>query len=433
MEKKAGYHILAIVVCILACVYSYSGDEMFSVGGFDFYFYLPIAVIIVLAALCAFLIAPNFARMEIVVKQLGIVLLPVIFPFVWSLMLWIIRGAGLVEIRKGIMTTAYLASGICMMAALVYITGENAVWWYLASLIIANSITAIIVVMSGGPGNFLGEFWTLLVTFAGETGELMKKMELHAITYALGCYLVYFGIENKNISKRWPLFMLSILCFLLGLKRIAVAAVLAAIVVGLIWNGLKHFPHVSRFLLRVAGILFLVSALAYVGAVFYGLYDYLEQIGINTSARADIYRMYRPYYKFSPSFLGNGLGWVEAQMNVWSSQTTDLVYHTHNDYLREYIELGMAGFLIWCCLRCHVQISSAKKRMGVAGEAVAFGLIVYMAITYTTDMTAMQSFINNSFAVILLSFQLRKRETERNSMMERENRRLSDPPGEHYG
>lgn len=74
-----------------------------------------------------------------------------------------------------------------------------------------------------------------------------------------------------------------------------------------------------------------------------------------------------------------------------------------------------------------------KKRMGVAGEAVAFGLIVYMAITYTTDMTAMQSFINNSFAVILLSFQLRKRETERNSMMERENRRLSDPPGEHYG
>ena len=48
-------------------------------------------------------------------------------------------------------------------------------------------------------------------------------------------------------------------------------------------------------------------------------------------------------------------------------------------------------------------------------------------------MTAMQSFINNSFAVILLSFQLRKRETERNSMMERENRRLSDPPGEHYG
>lgn len=53
MEKKAGYHILAIVVCILACVYSYSGDEMFSVGEFDFYFYLPIAVIIVLAALCS--------------------------------------------------------------------------------------------------------------------------------------------------------------------------------------------------------------------------------------------------------------------------------------------------------------------------------------------------------------------------------------------
>ena len=44
MEKKAVYHILAIVVCILACVYSYSGDEMFSVGEFDFYFYLPIAV-----------------------------------------------------------------------------------------------------------------------------------------------------------------------------------------------------------------------------------------------------------------------------------------------------------------------------------------------------------------------------------------------------
>lgn len=54
MEKKAGYHILAIVVCILACVYNYSGDEMFSVGGFDFYFYLPIAVIIVLQLFARF-------------------------------------------------------------------------------------------------------------------------------------------------------------------------------------------------------------------------------------------------------------------------------------------------------------------------------------------------------------------------------------------
>ena len=425
-EGKRGNAFLAFVAFLLSSAYNYFGGNMFSAGGFDFYLFLPIAAAGILICLAVFLVSPDLERMEILWKQMWVLLLPLIFPFLWSFVIWIANSANMVEIRKGVITTAYLMSGIGLMAALTYLAGENAVWIHLASLIVSNGVTMIIVMLDGGIGEFFRQLFALIVSFAEETGELMARLEIHGITYALGCYLVFFLVDTKTIKANKILFILTVFFFFTGLKRIALAGVLVAGLVGVLWMKLEKFPAISRFLYRLAGIGFLVLALAYVGAIFYGLYGLLEQLGINTSARADIYDMYKPYYSFSPIFLGNGIGWVEAQMSVWSETATDLVYNAHSEYLKQFIELGMAGFLIWCCLRCHFQISQASKKLGYRGGVIAFAMVTYIAATYATDTTATQVFINNAFGIILLSYRLKDRVKEKRIENEKVNRMRSE-------
>lgn len=419
--------VLSAVAFLLAAAYNYYGGNMFSAAGFDFYLFLPIAAGTILVCLVVFLVSPKLARMKILWEQMWILLLPLLFPFVWSFMIWISGSANLLELRKGIITTAYLASSIGMMAALAYLAGERAAWIHLLSLLVSNAVTMVTVMLDGGALEFCRQFWALISSFAHETGELMAKMEIHGITYALGCYLVYFALETKRSGTKKVLFILTLFFFFTGLKRIALAGVLLAAAAGLLWRRLERFPGLSRFLYRLAGGVFLVMALAYVGAIFYGLYDLLEQLGINTSARADIYDMYKPYYSFSPVFFGNGIGWVEAQMNIWSRTATDLVYNAHCEYLKQFIELGMAGFLIWCLLRFHLQVWHASKRLGYPGGVLAFAMLVYIAATYATDTTATQVFINNAFGIILLSYRLGSREKAMEKKMEKENRLLSEP------
>lgn len=419
--------VLLVIAFLLAVAYNYYGENMFSAAGFDFYMFLPIAAGAVLICLAVFLVSPRLARMKVLWEQMWILLLPLLFPFVWSFMIWILNSANLLELRKGVITTAYLASGIVMMAAIAYLAGEKASWLHLLSLVVSNAATMVRVMLDGGVVEFFRQLWALLSTLAQETGELMARLEIHGITYALGCYLVYFAVETRHIRRKKILFLLTLFFFFTGLKRIALAGVLLAAVVGLFWRKLERFSWLNRFLYRLAGVVFLVMALAYVGAIFYGLYDLLEQVGINTSARADIYDMYKPYYSFSPIFFGNGIGWVEAQMSIWSETATDLVYNAHCEYLKQFIELGMAGFLLWCLLRFHLQISHASRRLGYRGGVLAFAMLIYIAATYATDTTATQVFINNAFGSILLSYHLGNREKEKEREMERENRLLSEP------
>ena len=113
-------------------------------------------------------------------------------------------------------------------------------------------------------------------------------------------------------------------------------------------------------------------------------------------------------------------------MSVWSETATDLVYNAHSEYLKQFIELGMAGFLIWCCLRCHFQISQASKKLGYRGGVIAFAMVTYIAATYATDTTATQVFINNAFGIILLSYRLKDRVKEKRIENEKVNRMRSE-------
>lgn len=417
---------MMVCVCLFGVAYSYCEKMTFPFAGFEVYYILPIGAAVILFAMLAFLVKPRFARIQALLKQTGIILLPTVFPFVYSMMLWIAGGASEVTIRKGLISLAYSAGGICMMAAFVYMAGEKAATCYLLSLIIANVITMIGVIMEGGATAFLQELVALLVSFSKDTGPLMKQMELHGITYGIGCYLVYYGLRTRSEKRHFWIVLLSLFFFFMGLKRIAVAGVLFALMVGHFLRWLGAHRQWRSFLLKTVGVLFLIFILLYIGASYYGLYDYLETIGLDTKGRDRIYSIYSQYYDFSPVYMGKGMGWVKAQMLYWSEIGYEIVEHTHNTYVQEYIELGMSGFLIWCWLRCHCQVSYSFRNLGTEGGILAFSMIAYLAVTYITDATVLIYPVNNAFAVLLMSFCMSERERVCYRKLEMENRRRSE-------
>ena len=45
--------------------------------------------------------------------------------------------------------------------------------------------------MEGGIGDFLEEFYQLLVSFSAENGPLMQQLEINDLTFAFGPFLIH--------------------------------------------------------------------------------------------------------------------------------------------------------------------------------------------------------------------------------------------------
>ena len=151
----------------------------------------------------------------------------------------------------------------------------------------------------------------LIISFAQTTGTTMKKLEIHRITYGLGPFIVAYFVKGSRMKRiRWML-PAALFCYLTGFKRIGVAAVLASIVAAAAISAMRKYNAGRRFFLRMIGVIFILLALLYVAAVYFGLYDYLEQIGINTNLRSYIYSLFQRIIESLRSFLDKAQdGWT---------------------------------------------------------------------------------------------------------------------------
>lgn len=406
------------------------GESMFYVGGLGVYFHLPIMVFIIFLGGLTFLVSPHLGRAKLLAVQAAILVLPVVLPVLWSFLIWIAASAGTSGIRRGFVRSGYVFFGILAIAATAYVSGERTAETYLFSLVAANILIVIRVIITDGAGAFLSEFAELILSFAQTTGPTMKKLEIHRITYGLGPFLVAYFVRGSRMKKMRWLLPGALFCYLTGFKRIGVAAVVFSVIVGAVFSAMKRHPAGRKFFLRVVGIGFVLFAFGYVAAVYFGLYDYLETLGVNTNLRSYIYSLFRPYYRISPFFFGHGTGWVDDLFrNIEEGVSGGLegvAYNTHNDYLRSYIELGMIGFFLWVYTKFNLQVSRSYKYLGTDGGTLALALISYMAVTSATDPTSMQVYINCAIAAILFGFRLDVRGEKEEREMEMRNRRLGE-------
>lgn len=198
----------------------------------------------------------------------------------------------------------------------------------------------------------------------------------------------------------WVLFGLSSFCFLAAFKRIAlIAMAVVAAVRGVLWLfGRLSDGAVSRAANAVS-ILSVVLLVAYVAVIKADVFSMLERAGIDTSGRAYVYSHVSKYYSFSPSFVGNGIGFLTYQLNEVVSLGVSAV---HNDFLQFYIDLGFFGYILWLLSMTLLRTKYFGRNADADTAVVTTLLTVYLIIVSSTDNTINYPLLTTVMGVIIM-------------------------------
>lgn len=386
-------NILVFLFFILAIPMFYFIDGAFSFGGFGFMYHYLLGAGIVIIAFLVFLVNPDMKYMMPLIKDSIVVSLVYILMVLWSFVIWSIQFEGQETIIKGIFENIYVILAIMTAAACRYLFKEKSVLYCCYAMSIANTMI-IIPVFIEDPAGFINEMINLVITFGDDTGPLMKSIEIHDLTFAFGVIFLY-ALIHRDLYGRVRILLFSGFFSITGLKRIAAAGIVLGYVV---YKLLFHIKKYKRYVYILSGAI-IITTFAYLCAVHYGLYDYLETIGLNTKGRNLIYGYINTLFYIGPGFLGNGLGFSSKSWNLpFYSKLFQDAYH--NEFLKMYVEMGFCGYFIWIFLHLPFRIWYFIKQRGKECGLTYFAIAIYCYITYATDNTYYYYYLN--FAVFLI-------------------------------
>lgn len=390
-----------------------------------------VVVLLLLSEFFFFIFRPNVARTYVSIKGALALSVPFLVMITVSLPVWFFERVEWVEIYRAswnylLYVNQFLAALVA--AAFLYLFGEKGIWYNLIALLTANLLMVVTIMLQNGVGVYLRELTRLITTFAGETGEVIQKAEIHELAFCLGAYLVYMLLYFRK--SRWFLFLLffALFCFLSAFKRIAIAAILAA--VGLGW-GMKILCRRGRVknVRRLMQIILLASCAAlvlYIAFVRYGGFHWLEKIGIDTMSRADIYDQVEDYYTFSPDYAGHGMGYLSYQLTrvveLWETAV-------HNDFLQFYIDLGFWGYIAWLLSLTVLRVWYFGRGNKTDCAILAFSMTCYMLILSTTDNTLNYQLFYTCVDILMLGHGFDRNVEEADEKLfgfvEKQNRRMT--------
>ena len=176
-------------------------------------------------------------------------------------------------------------------------------------------------------------------------------------------------------------------------------------------------------LIAILNILMIIFLILYVGIIKSGLFEVLENAGLETSGRAKIYNSVDGYYEFSPSYFGKGMGWLPYQL----SEVVDIgVKSVHNDFLQFYIDLGFWGYIIWLLSFITLRTSFFGRDGDTSSGILMFLVIVFMVVVSLTDNTMNYPLFNGAVAIFVTGYsfeeKVRADEMKRFSYISEENR-----------
>ena len=125
----------------------------------------------------------------------------------------------------------------------------------------------------------------------------------------------------------------------------------------------------------------------------------LEQMGINTSGRVGIYNAVEKFYEFSPSFLGNGIGFLTYQLNT---NIKIGVASVHNDFLQYFVDLGFWGYILWLVSIIALRILYFGAKGKTENAIITFMLTIYLIVVSSTDNTMNYPLLTGVLAVLMI-------------------------------
>ena len=363
------------------------------------------ALLIVASAFVCFLIRPDLPRAAAAVKAGVVLSVPLLVMVTASLLLWCVERTDFDLISRGLSYHIIFfnqATAAFAAVSFLYVFGERGIWYNLIALLCANLLMIATIMLENGVGPYLRELWTLIRTFAGETGPIIQQAEIHELAFCLGAYLVYMLTRPRRSVPFLVLLALSGFCFLSAFKRIAMAAIAAAIGVGWLLRLLEKRGggKLVRRAVHAAALALLLLLLAYVALVKLGAFSWMEEAGLDTMGRADAYEEVEDLYTLSPVFLGNGMGFLTYQIS--ETDNLNLPMDTiHSDILQMYIDLGFWGFAVWLLSFTTLRVGYFGRRRWTEGAENAFVLVLFMLLVSTTDNTLNYPLVHTALDILV--------------------------------
>lgn len=397
LDKAKGGYFLAVAVMMYYFLYE------------AFYFGLSIsyrhafALILFFSAVVVFLVRPNIARGVTSFKDACVYSIPLLVTTVVSLFIWFMGTVDIGVITRGLSNTfiyANMLSAALGAGALLYVFGKKGVWYNLLAILIANILRILSVIAQNGLGAYLSEFVTLVTTFAGVTGDIIIQAELHELAFCLGAYLIFMLYKPRKSVVYWILLALSLFCFLSAFKRIAMIAMAVALVFGYLLKFIAHYnKKTAARLITVFSLAVIAILMGYVAFIKWGGFSLLEEAGINTSGRVEVYNAVDKFYEFDPGFLGNGIGFLTYQLNTFIQVG---VASVHNDFLQHFIDLGFWGYVLWLLAMTLVRIGYFGRKGDVDNAILTFILTVYLIVVSSTDNTMNYPLLAGALAMLMM-------------------------------
>ena len=408
--KHAKKILLAAVYLALAVPMFYFTEEGVAVGSFSFMYMYLFGIGIVAFAVLVFFVSPDIRRGILSVRYMTVMSFPYLWTILYSLLFWILTLAEFRVITRGFFYVVYQLIAVSAAAATLYLFGNNGIYYQFFALAAANAIVIVQTVRQFGAGEFVSEYIDVITSFTSETGVIMKLFESMEHGFAIGFFLIFFLLDFRKNKKRLFWLPLAVFLFLLGLKRIILAAAAAGILLGVF--GIRFLKKNAKrnilILLTGVGIL----GFAYIVAVRMGLYEWLEARGMDSMGRRWIYDMVRDWYEIGPGYFGKGAGYISGSISIGELDLTRsdgyAVADIHNDLLRQYIELGFLGYFIWTWLFLnrragyffHAQATEDDRRHGILAAAVLAALF----FTFMTDNTIYYYYTTIFSSIAIMGF-----------------------------
>ena len=397
LEKAKEFYFMVVAVMMY-----YFINEYIDIGLHITYRHT-FALVLFGSATLMFLYKPNIARGFTAFRDACIYSIPLLVTTMVSLFIWFMGTVDISVISRGLSSSFIYANMLSMAmsaGALLYIFGKKGIWYNLIAILIANILMIIAVIAQNGLGNYISEFITLVVTFAGETGDIIIQAEIHELAFCLGAYLIYMLYKPKKSIVFFILLFLSLFCFMSAFKRIAIIAIVIALFFGYLLKFIARYnKKTAARLVTFLAFVVIFLLIGYIALIKMDAFELLEKAGINTSGRVEIYNAVDKFYDFTPSFLGNGIGFLTYQLNTFMNVG---VASVHNDFLQHFIDLGFWGYIIWLATMTLVRVWYFGRKGNVENAIITFMLTLYLIIVSSTDNTMNYPLLTGVLAMLMM-------------------------------
>lgn len=300
---------------------------------------------------------------------------------------------------------------ILTAVALVYLFREKAIDLFTISICIANTAIMLLSIPGYGLAASIQSLVTCLITFGDADGYALQ-LEIHDLTFVFGQMVLYYAVFAPHSTlqekrKRRRYLLLCCWFFLVGMKRIAIPAVVLFILIALLLRKRK----VPSWFYPAVGGCYILFFLAFLYCVRNGIITaLLLRFGIDMMGRDYLWSMANPYYEFSITYLGHGFEYVDTIIAQWyNAGLLNQAIPFHNDILKVFVEVGFPGFLLWSGIQ-YVLTPLFWQRYADQQTALLYMCeLGYMTVTYLTDNTAFYFWSAMALRLVTLAYAMERK------------------------